>query len=192
MEVFVGYTADAEFQRLSLTLDCWDACGFEVAAIECKADKYEIARRVAADNLATEPHYILADLGCVLQERKSGAVIRERLTGVGDPCKIHASENTRMVGLMPDYGMELACDIVGGCCGEYCPFCSQLKQLRAAPIGVRIIRKGSVQKWLPKTTESYDQEHAESIRMSAGETWCPGMKAIEIWPDIFFRHLPVH
>src|SRR5260370_24355860 len=46
------------------------------------------------------------------------------------------------------------------------------------PTGVRVCRKGIIEKWPTQITEEYDQEHAEAIR-SAG-------KRVEMWPDIFY------
>ena len=47
----------------------WDEIGAEPVAIQVKKKKkYELFRRIAADEKATEDFYLLADLGCVLAD----------------------------------------------------------------------------------------------------------------------------
>lgn len=49
------------------------------------------------------------------------------------------------------------------------------------PSGVRVCRKGVIDKWPKQLTDDYNKEHAEAIR-------CTG-KRVEVWPDIMFRLL---
>src|SRR5882724_2434202 len=85
MEVFIGFTKDDDFTLLQQTLERWDACAnVNLAAIQCDVKKFEIARRVAADNMAKCNHYILADLGCVLDSWNALEGIEERLAGMGE------------------------------------------------------------------------------------------------------------
>lgn len=47
---------------------------------------------------------------------------------------------------------------------------------------VRVVRKGVVEKWPPKESQQYDQEHAQAI-VSKGYTF-------EIWEDVCYRPIP--
>lgn len=153
MEVFIGYTKDDDFNLLRQTLERWDACmNVVVSAIQCDRNKFEIARRVAADGMAKGKYYILADLGCVLEDWKALDEIEDRLNG-SEECLI---------------GLEYS--------GKTC-----LPDNLQYPKGVRICRKGAVEKWLPKVTESYNEEHAESVKLSGG--------TVALCPDIFYKRL---
>lgn len=67
MEVFLAFTDTDEFQLLEDTLDAWGRCdGAEVSAIRLKGGKkYELQRRIVADNLARGKYYIVTELGIV-------------------------------------------------------------------------------------------------------------------------------
>lgn len=62
MEVFVAYTKHDSIELLEKTLEAWDDDDTEPVAIECKQGKFQIHRRVIAENLATGD-YVLADIG---------------------------------------------------------------------------------------------------------------------------------
>lgn len=65
MDVFIAYTKQTEVQELGETLEAWDKVeGAEPAAVECQPRKFEIQRRVAAENLASGD-YILCDVGYI-------------------------------------------------------------------------------------------------------------------------------
>jgi hypothetical protein len=147
MEVFIGFTKDDDFTLLQQTLERWDACeNVTIAAIQCDPKKFEIARRVAADNMAKCNYYILADLGCVLVDWKALADIEERLSG----------KDEALIGL----------EYIGG---KTC-----LPEEFHYPTGVRICRKNAVKKWLPKVTGTYDREHVESVKLAGGSVGiCP-------------------
>lgn len=67
MEVFVAFTKDDEYQLLEDTLMAWAECdGAEAIAVELKpGKKYEIKRRVVADNLAKGKYYVVAEIGLI-------------------------------------------------------------------------------------------------------------------------------
>jgi len=154
MEVFICFTKDDDFTLLQRTLERWDACtNVHLAAIQCDAKKFEIARRVAADKMAKCDYYILADLGCVLDSWNALDGIEERLNGMEEG----------LIGL----------EYVGG---KTC-----LPQEFLYPTGVRICRKNAVEKWLPKSTDTYDQEHVESVKLAGG--------TVGLCPDIFYKKL---
>ncbi len=152
MEVFIGFTKDDDFNLLQQTLESWDACAnVHLAAVQCDPKKFEIARRVAADNMAKCDYYILADLGCVLDNLEALEGIEERLAGM----------NEALIGLFA----------AGGDCAPQ------------SPTGVRICRKNAVEKWLPKTTDTYDREHVESVKLAGG--------LVGLCPDILYKRLGV-
>jgi hypothetical protein len=164
MEVFIGFTKDDDFTLLQQTLERWDACeNVTIAAIQCDPKKFEIARRVAADNMAKCNYYILADLGCVLVDWKALADIEERLSG----------KDEALIGLAIKklFTAEDAKD-------------AEKNNGQEPPTGVRICRKNAVEKWLPKVTGTYDREHVESVKLAGG--------LVGICPDIFYKHLQVH
>jgi len=148
IEVFIGFTKDDDFTLLQKTLERWDACAnVHLAAIQCDPKKFEIARRVAADSMAKCNFYILADLGCVLEDWNALEGIEETLQ----------DKEEALIGL------------------------AAVPHQQGAPTGVRICRKGAVEKWLPKSTDTYDQEHVESIRLAGG--------TVGLCPDIFYKRL---
>src|SRR5262252_4079322 len=69
MEVFVAFRDLSDVPLLGATMDEWERCGAEPVAIQVKKKmKFELFRRIAADEKATEDFYLLADLGCVLAD----------------------------------------------------------------------------------------------------------------------------
>ncbi len=164
MEVFIGFTKDDDFTLLQATLERWDACAnVEVAAIQCDPKKFEIARRVAADNMAKAEFYILADLGCVLDSPEALEGIEERAAGM----------NEALIGLAIKQPVT------------YTPKNGPVFHARFPdeyPTGVRICRKGAVEKWLPNQSGKYDQEHVESVKLAGG--------SVGLCPDILYNRLP--
>jgi hypothetical protein len=61
IEVFVSFTKGTELARLERTLEAWDLPGLEPIAIQCGLRKFEIHRRVTAENVSRGT-YVLADL----------------------------------------------------------------------------------------------------------------------------------
>lgn len=78
MEVFIGYTKDDNFELLERTLEAWDEGDTEPVAIECNAKKFEIHRRVVAENMSTGD-YVLCDIGYGPALPKFGKVAAELL-----------------------------------------------------------------------------------------------------------------
>ena len=63
MEIFIGYTRNSNVTWLRETLEAWDELAdTDPVAIECPPKKYELFRRVAAENTAVGD-YILCELG---------------------------------------------------------------------------------------------------------------------------------
>lgn len=52
IEVFVAYTKGTEVARLGATLDAWNMPGLEPIAIQCGLKKFELHRRVSAENVS--------------------------------------------------------------------------------------------------------------------------------------------
>lgn len=148
MEVFVAYTGNDIYPILEQTLNAWAECDqAEPVMLEIKSEKkFEIERRILADNLAKGRYYILADIGCAPGDAALIAEIQR---------KINDDKFSGMAGLWPD---ELPAEDV--------------------PFGVRVCEKGIVKKWVTKRTLTYNEEHAESVRLAG--------KSVAIWPDISF------
>ena len=148
MEVFVAFSKDEQIPILQQTMEAWAECELvEPVGIRASEGKYELMRRITADNMAEGNYYILADLGCVPDDKFSVPALMKRLAISGDG----------LIGFSKE-GRDLA-----------------------YPTGVRICQKGVVARWVPKSTESYDQEHAEAIRLAG--------KRVTIWENVKYKHL---
>jgi hypothetical protein len=66
------------------------------------------------------------------------------------------SDNVALIGLSPGWVTEL-------------------------PTGVRICRKGAVEKWPQKQTPTYDHEHVQAVTL-AGKRW-------HLWNDLYYRNI---
>ncbi len=62
MEVFVAYMRDSSIDDLKKTLEAWEQDDLEPVAVQVHGKKFEIERRVIAENLAAG-NYVLASLG---------------------------------------------------------------------------------------------------------------------------------
>lgn len=174
MEVIIGFTKDDDFTLLRETLESWDACA-DVIAIECNPKKYEIARRVAADKMAKGKFYFLADIGCTPFDQDSLRRLRDLPPDVA------------IMGLTPFDAGYRPCKIVGtviGTCPSGCDYCDYIRELSNAPTGVRLIRKGAIEKWPLKTTITYDKEHADAARLAQFN--------VALCQDILYKHPQVH
>ena len=82
MDVFLAYTPDDEFELLKATMEAWAECdGANVSAIFIsKKSKFELLRRITADNLSSEKFYILADLGCVPSGTDTVRLVRSKIS----------------------------------------------------------------------------------------------------------------
>ena len=49
------------------------------------------------------------------------------------------------------------------------------------PTGIRVCKKGLVEKWPQQITKTYDKEHAEAIRSTGSR--------VETWPDVIYFKL---
>lgn len=78
MEVFIAYTKHDRISELEKTLIAWDEGDTEPVAIECNSKKFQIHRRVTAENLATGD-YVLADIGYGPAVKDFAKVARELL-----------------------------------------------------------------------------------------------------------------
>lgn len=151
MEAFVAYNDDEQIPILYDTMESLSSIhGIEPVGIKAPEDKYELFRRITADNMANDKFYLLCDLGYVLPELDT-ETIQKRLA---------FAEQYGLIGI--------------GISGE------ELK----IPSGIRFCQKGIVEKWLPKRTPSYDQEHVDSVRL--------GGKGVKMWTDIVGRKLTVN
>ena len=88
IEVFVAFTKGTDIARLERTLEAWDLSGLEPIAIQCGLHKFEIHRRVTAENVSRGT-YILADLDYGPLEEEFGDIA------------------TRAIAAAPDVGMIL-------------------------------------------------------------------------------------
>lgn len=62
IECFVGFMKETPTDLLAQTLTAWEIAGVEPVAVQCRADRFELHRRVVAENLAVAD-YLLAELG---------------------------------------------------------------------------------------------------------------------------------
>lgn len=76
IEVFVSYTPGTDIGRLGQTLDAWDLEGLEPNAIQCGLKKFEIHRRVSAENVSRGT-YVITRVGCGPVEDNFAALVEE-------------------------------------------------------------------------------------------------------------------
>ena len=162
IEVFIGFTKDDDFTLLKQTLEAWAALvGPEhISAVQCNPKKFETARRVAADNMAKGDHYLLVDLGCVPTGSTDIDMMLERM---------EQDDGLAIGGLSLSTGRSA--DVT-----------------QPIPTGVRMCRKGAVTKWLPKQTDSYDKEHAQSAWISRTNRISDDPVTV-VWPDLYYTHI---
>lgn len=63
MEVFVAFTRAVPVSKLGKTLTAWENAGYEPVAIAVPTQKHDLIRQIAAEGLAKEKCYIVADIG---------------------------------------------------------------------------------------------------------------------------------
>jgi hypothetical protein len=129
---------------LEATLLAWDKVPeAEPMAIEVPVKKYELVRRVTAENIC-KGNYILCDIGCV--------PVHETAVNI---CEMVFETNPK-VGIL--YFM---------------------------PHGkVRACRKGVIEKWPMRRTDSYSNEHEQAYAIE-------GYSA-QTWPTLLYRQPNVH
>lgn len=81
MEVFVSFFSDHEAPAVLKTVEAWEACEkVEPIVVQLKKSKFEIERRIVADNMAKGKWYILADVGCMPTSENIVHLINQRLS----------------------------------------------------------------------------------------------------------------
>lgn len=136
MEAFIAYWDDEQMQVLAETMNQWSSVdGIEPVAVKCPEAKYELFRRITADNLAEEQFYLLIDLGTAPCENFDLAEIKTRL-----------ADEVGMVAFRDPDDPD-----------DEDPYQDDL------PTGVRVCQKGVIEKWPNKVTSSYDQEHYTAV-----------------------------
>jgi len=78
MEVFVAFTRESNVADLKKTLEAWDLPNLQPVAIQVVSKKFEIYRRVTAENVSVGD-YILCDLGIGPVEEEFGQLAQEAL-----------------------------------------------------------------------------------------------------------------
>lgn len=78
LEVFVAFTRGTNLKDLEKNLEAWNQRELEPVAIQCALKKFELHRRITAENLARD-NYILADMGNAPVEENFGALAMEEL-----------------------------------------------------------------------------------------------------------------
>lgn len=79
----MAFTKDDQVAILEGTLQAWSECE-DAEPIMVQVDrknKFELIRRIAADNMATGKYYVLADLGCIPASKDIIQQISGRING---------------------------------------------------------------------------------------------------------------
>ena len=139
MEVFLCFSPTDPLALVEMTMQAWEpiqwAEPFNV--VQVPVHDFEIRRRVIADRMAKEDHYILVDLGCVPENERAIPQIE----------KLWSSKD----GLM---GLDDA--------------------TIPTPHGIRVVRKGMINKWPTAVTTSYDEDHAIAVEQAGfNVSTCP-------------------
>ena len=140
MEVFLFMSMDDEAPLMEHTLYAWESIdyAFPVSLVKVRQHKFEVERRVLADKMANDTHYVLADIGCVPEDGRA-------LLGI-------------MGRIKPTEGM------VGFSSAD----------VNGIPAGIRVCRKGVVQKWPSQISDDYNLEHMHAVKSAGYEvTICP-------------------
>lgn len=105
IEVFVAFTKGVDPARLERTLEAWNIPGLEPVAIQCGLKKFELHRRVTAENISHGPYILAAmDYGPVeedfwawadqelLDHPLVGLFLIEDIHTLGKPVRCHNPE----------------------------------------------------------------------------------------------------
>lgn len=92
MEVFIFMSSADEMQLVEQTLIAWEPIeyAFPINVVQVKEHRFEIERRVLADHMAHDSHYVIADIGCVPSEPRAllgimgGIKSKAGMVGFGD------------------------------------------------------------------------------------------------------------
>lgn len=149
MEVFLFVSSEDEMKLLEMTMLAWEQIdyAFPVNVVQLPAYRFELKRRVLADEMAKDSHYVLADLGCVPEESRA-------LLGIVG--KMKSSDG--LIGFWRS-GTDFDSDKA------------------VAPAGIRVCRKGIVQKWPAQNSPRYDEEHAAAVKAVGYQ--------VSIWPTTY-------
>lgn len=81
MEVFIFFSADNDLHLVEHTLEAWEkqVWAEPINVIQLPKHKFELKRRVLADKMAIDQHYILADLGCIFEDERAIPALVQRL-----------------------------------------------------------------------------------------------------------------
>lgn len=172
MDIFIAFSDEMEAIPVLGTAKKWDNLhGFaRPSVIQVPPEGFQIKRRVIADNLAQSDYYLLVDQLCVPGELiLPSASIIDYLKGA-----ISERPNINIFGFDDSALSFLPCKIAGGVIGcqkgcEYCDYRRKYGVVDGIPTGVRLIRKGCVDKWPPQRTDNYDVEHYEA---AGGDNKC--------------------
>jgi hypothetical protein len=97
VEVFIAYKESSLVDDLKNTLEAWEKVpDVQPIAIQAPEKKYEIIRRVTAENISTSD-YILCDLGCVPCEDDPVSIIKQVMAG---------DEKIGMIRFSPESGVR--------------------------------------------------------------------------------------
>ena len=99
MEVFLAFCDLNDVPLLEKTADAWEEAGFEPVGLQIKnRRKFEMFRRIVADEKAEGTEYLLADLGCVIHDP-------------ADKEKLVLGKNVGMAGLKGGFESLIPCGV---------------------------------------------------------------------------------
>ena len=78
IEVFIAFSHMSMLEELEKTLNAWSLEGIDTIAVQVRPKKFEIERRVVAENMAHD-NYILAELGFGPLEQNFGELAEKEL-----------------------------------------------------------------------------------------------------------------
>lgn len=143
IETFVGFKSDTPVSDLEATLEAWADAGTEPVALELAIRKFELLKRVTAENLS-RAHYIIADVGYGPVEENFGELAEQELERHPD---------SGLFGAEP-FGKK------------YNPTTKP-----ALPHTVVVCRKGIITHWPIMRTETYIQEHVQAYGFRGYKTF---------------------
>jgi len=150
LEVFIAFYSEDQAIPMLDSAQRWAKCkGASPNIIQVPEKGFEIKRRVLADNLAQDTYYILADMLCVPGEKFLIKQIKKA---------IKENPDINLFGLTEKSAT-----------GE--------TFFLTKTSGVRVCKKGAVEKWPQQITPDYDAEHAQA----AGKA--------KVLSDVYFARL---
>lgn len=135
MEVFIAFHSEDQAIPMLDSAKRWAKCkGALPNIIQVPEHGFEIKRRVLADNLAKEDYYILADMLCVPGDKYLIKHIKKA---------VKENPDVNLFGLTEKDG-------------------NGNTYFLTKSSGVRVCKKGVVEKWPQQVTNDYDSEHAHA------------------------------